>query len=94
MKRGKCHEHKKERAKCHHANQNWIGRESMNWHFYRSYSLLIVASAEREGAHGWKWEAEMPRAEIRVYHSSRVRLRGFVLKTTARLKSCELTVNT
>ncbi|MEH2521889.1 hypothetical protein V1279_007462 [Bradyrhizobium sp. AZCC 1610] len=35
----------------------------------------------------------MPRAEIRVYHSSRVRLRGFVLKTTARLK-CELTVNT
>lgn len=36
----------------------------------------------------------MPRAEIRVYHSSRVRLRGFVLKTTARLKSCELTVNT
>ena len=66
----------------------------MNWHFYRSYSLLTVASAEREGAHGWKWEAEMPRAEIRVYHSSRVRLRGFVLKTTARLKSCELTVNT
>jgi hypothetical protein len=38
--------------------------------------------------------SEMPRAEIRVYHSSRVRLRGFVLKTTARLKSCELTVNT
>jgi hypothetical protein len=36
----------------------------------------------------------MPRAEIRVYHSSRVRLRGFVLKTTARLKSCESTVNT
>jgi hypothetical protein len=66
----------------------------MNWHFYRSYSLPTVASAEsegapREGAHGWKWEAEMPRAEIRVYHSSRVRLRGFVLKTTARLKSCE-----
>jgi hypothetical protein len=71
----------------------------MNWHFYRSYSLRTVASAEREwapreGAHGWKWEAEMPRAEIRVYHSSRVRLRGFVLKTTARLKSCELTLNT
>lgn len=31
---------------------------------------------------------------VRVYQSSRVRLRGFVLKTTARLKSCELTVNT
>jgi hypothetical protein len=37
---------KEERARCHHANQNWIGRESMNWHFYRPYSLLIVASAK------------------------------------------------
>jgi hypothetical protein len=66
----------------------------MNWHFYRSYSPLTVASAGGEGApwegaHGWKWEAEMRRAEIRVDHSSRVRLHGFVLKTTARLKSSE-----
>ena len=52
----------------------WIGPESMNWHFYRSHSLLTVASAERDYVEKG--------------------LRGFVLKTTARLKSCELTVNT
>jgi hypothetical protein len=34
-------------------------------------------------ADGWKWEAEMPRAEIRVDHSSTVRLLGLVLKTIA-----------
>jgi hypothetical protein len=36
-------------CRCHHANRNWIGQESMNWHFYRSYSLLTVsASADCE----------------------------------------------
>ncbi|MCA6119176.1 hypothetical protein J6524_30485 [Bradyrhizobium sp. WSM 1738] len=58
------------------------------------HAFRRLGGAPREGAHCWKREAEMPQAEIRVYHSSRVRLRGFVLKTTARLKSCELTVNT
>jgi hypothetical protein len=44
-------------------------------------------------ADGWKWQAEMPRAEIRVDYSSRVRRLGFVKATVAAFKTWQLTVS-
>ncbi|TPJ53083.1 hypothetical protein FJ949_19295 [Mesorhizobium sp. B2-4-1] len=66
----------------------------MNWHFYRSSSLLTIASAAREEADGRLWEAEMPRAETRIHHPSSVRLPWSVPKTTvAALKTWQLSVS-
>ncbi|WP_245372274.1 hypothetical protein [Rhizobium leguminosarum] len=52
-----------------------------------------AATSRGTRADGWKWEAEMPRAEIRVDHSSRVRRLGFVKTTVAAFKTWQLTVS-
>ena len=44
-------------------------------------------------ANGWKWEAEMPRAETRVDHLQRERRPGFVKAANVTLNAWQLTVS-